>query len=479
VNTRGTTKLQIGAMVGFALTCFGLLLFLWGSFGGSIPLKPKGYRFEISFPEATTLATEADVRVSGVSVGKVRKLVRDPNADRTIATVELLPEYAPVHKDAQAILRQKTLLGETYVEMTLGHQNAGIIQEGGKLENGQVADTVQLDEVLALFPKKTRADFQRWQANSAAAIQGRGGDFNAAVGNLGPFATSGADLVEVLDANAATLQDLVANTSRVFGAITQDEGQLRAFIADSADWLQATARARDNLALSFKIFPTFLRESRTTLSRIERFSVDTKPLIDDLGPVARDLQPTLRDLRAAAPDLQSFFVSLPAAINASRAGSPALSKVLRGLIPVLDSTGPFLSQLNPILSWLQYQQGTVANFIAGPGWALQGKSSSTTPGANGHVLPQLIVAGSQTLVSPTRDPANRGNTYFDNDALNNASLPQYGVPASYDCGNTTVHQSTGASDPSCFVAPNSAFGDGAHKYAHVLASSFKETKKQP
>src|SRR3712207_7084664 len=39
--------------------------FLWLSFGGPVPLKPKGYRVQIGFPEATTLATEADVRVAG------------------------------------------------------------------------------------------------------------------------------------------------------------------------------------------------------------------------------------------------------------------------------------------------------------------------------------------------------------------------------------------------------------------------------
>ena len=33
-------------MVGFALSCFGLLLFLWLAFGGAIPLKPKGYQFK-------------------------------------------------------------------------------------------------------------------------------------------------------------------------------------------------------------------------------------------------------------------------------------------------------------------------------------------------------------------------------------------------------------------------------------------------
>ena len=40
-------------MVAFALSCFGLLLFLWLAFGGSIPLAPKGYRFYAAFPSAT------------------------------------------------------------------------------------------------------------------------------------------------------------------------------------------------------------------------------------------------------------------------------------------------------------------------------------------------------------------------------------------------------------------------------------------
>ena len=69
---------RIGTMVIFALTCFGLLLFLWLSFGGPIPLKPKGYQFKVAFPEATQLGLEADVRVAGVSVGKVRDKQLDP-----------------------------------------------------------------------------------------------------------------------------------------------------------------------------------------------------------------------------------------------------------------------------------------------------------------------------------------------------------------------------------------------------------------
>src|SRR3979411_852212 len=107
-------------MVLFALSCFGLLLFLWLSFGGGIPLKPRGYRFKVAFPQAVQLGLQADVRTAGIPVGKVvvKDLYRPGN--RTVATIEVDPRFAPIHTDAHAILRQKTLLGETFVELTPG-----------------------------------------------------------------------------------------------------------------------------------------------------------------------------------------------------------------------------------------------------------------------------------------------------------------------------------------------------------------------
>ena len=111
---------RIALMVGFALSCFGLLLFLWLAFGGPVPLKPKGYRVNASFAQASQLATEADVRISGVPVGKVKAIEPDAETGRADVTMELQSRYAPLPSDARAILRQKTLLGETYVELTPG-----------------------------------------------------------------------------------------------------------------------------------------------------------------------------------------------------------------------------------------------------------------------------------------------------------------------------------------------------------------------
>ena len=108
-------------MVVFALTCFGLLLFLWLSFGGAVPLKPKRYEVKVSVPEATTLATEADVRrFAGVNVGKVKTKELQKNSGRTLITLDIDDQYAPIPEDSRFILRQKTLLGETYAEITAG-----------------------------------------------------------------------------------------------------------------------------------------------------------------------------------------------------------------------------------------------------------------------------------------------------------------------------------------------------------------------
>ena len=62
---------QMATIVGFALSCFGLLLYLWVTFGGPTPLAARGYVMKVPFTEASLLAKQSDVRISGVSVGKV------------------------------------------------------------------------------------------------------------------------------------------------------------------------------------------------------------------------------------------------------------------------------------------------------------------------------------------------------------------------------------------------------------------------
>src|SRR3954463_10909547 len=221
---------KIAAMVLFALSCFGLLLFLWLAFGGPVPLKPKGYRFHTSFAEAGQLALEADVRISGVPGGKVKTITPDKQTGRSDVEIQLQALNAPLPSDAKAILRQNTLLGETYVELTPGHARSQPIPEGGALDSSQVSDTVELDEIQRAFDPRTRAAFQDWMQTQAQAIGGHGQDLNDALGNLGPFAEDTADIVDVLNRQQEAVTRLVANTGIVFEALSERDGQLRSLI---------------------------------------------------------------------------------------------------------------------------------------------------------------------------------------------------------------------------------------------------------
>src|SRR3712207_6054810 len=121
----------------------------------------------MSVPEATTLAEQADVRIAGVNVGKVRMKELDKKGNATRITLSIEPKYAPISKDAKAILRQKTLLGETYVEITPGSRSAEKIKDGGELDDSRVEGTVELDEILTIFDKPTKQAFRAWIKDQA------------------------------------------------------------------------------------------------------------------------------------------------------------------------------------------------------------------------------------------------------------------------------------------------------------------------
>src|SRR3954449_10065365 len=319
MQKEGPSVGRIAAMVIFALSCFGLLTFLWISFGGSVPLKPKQYQLTINFPEATTIAEAADVRIAGVTVGKVRskRLDKGANPTKVVLRIEpkfaprpkgpekaanrprvvrgIEPKFAPIPKDSRAILRQKTLLGETFVELSPGDPSAGELPDGGTLANSQVEPTVELDEILRIFDPPTKVAFRSWVQESAKTISGTAPeDLNNALGNLAGFAQDGAGVLQVLDTQSTAVRHLIKNTGVVFGALNERKGQLRDLVVNSDRTFSALQAEQSALADTFRIFPTFLDESKFTLARLENFSVKTRPLVNELKPVADDLGPTVR-----------------------------------------------------------------------------------------------------------------------------------------------------------------------------------------
>lgn len=452
--------------VGFTLSCFGLMLFLWIAFGGPTPLKPQSYRVSAYFPEAAQLALENDVRIGGVSVGKVKEISLAPvdqrvnGKDTTKAVMEIAPEFAPISEDARAILRQKTLLGETYVELTSGtepsegeapvslgaaanvsdaqSESVDSIEEDGTLGISRTEEATQIDEIFNALDEETRTSFQNWQRNAAIGIEGRGLDLNDALGNLGPFITDASDTVALLERQKLALQGLVRDTGVVFEALTERDQELAQVIIGSDNTFEALASEEEALAEIFQILPTFQRESRATFERLDEFAVNTKPLFEDLIPVAQDLSPTLRSVRELSPNLRDLFVDLRSLNRTSVEGLPALRDFLEGLTPVLDRLDPFLSNLNPVVRYLEFQKKTVTDFLVGPGAALSGAYDKVAGDpARRHGLRQLSYLSTEALsIQPSRLPTNRGNAYLAPNILNSFTSASSGIFPNFDCKNT-------------------------------------------
>jgi phospholipid/cholesterol/gamma-HCH transport system substrate-binding protein len=417
VSKRAPSPGRIAVMVAFALSCFGLLLYLWLAFGGAIPLGAKGYRFNVEFKEATQLAEQADVRISGVPVGKVVKIGQAPDGGIR-AEIELRERYAPLPRDARATLRQKTLLGETFVELTPGTKRGPPLAEGATLPAGNVRPTVELDEVLRALDGRTRERFKVLLAGVASGVRERGDELSGALGTLPPATESANDLLAVLDAERAAVRALVRDSGRAFGALGRRRAETRALVR-AGDALLATTAARvDDTEQTFRILPTFLRELRLTLESGERAARDAAPVVRALRAAAPVAAPALRDLVALLPQLRGVLRDLDPAVDAAKPGLPALTRTIDDARPLVRALHVAGRDLVPIVEYLgAYRSEVIAPFM---NVAAATQDTFRAPGARDalHYLRVLIPVTSEGRVDrPRRLPSNRHNAYMRPRAL--------------------------------------------------------------
>jgi len=413
MSKRAPSTTQLLVITGFALSCFGILLFLWVTFGGPTPFRAKTYEVKIPFTEATQLAEQSDVRISGVNVGKVQKIELAPNGKQALATAAIDAQYAPLPESTRAILRTKTLLGETYIELTPGSREGPEMEDGGTLPEANVAESVQLDEIFQTFNARTRAAFQEWMQEAAVAINGQGQNLSYALGGLEPTFTEFDKLFRVLDSQRLAVGQLFRNGATTFQSLRGREGELADLIQSSNAVFTTTAQRNRDIEALFRAFPTFLDESRVTFSRLKDFSLNADPLMKQLVPAAEELSPTLIALSKLAPESKGFFEGLGPVIKRAPTGFSALRQIFRDEFPpLLRALDPFIRNLNPILVGLKLYRADLSSFFANVAASLAGELPAEGEGPQPHYL-RVVGPLNPEVVStyPRRLSINRNSPY--------------------------------------------------------------------
>ena len=451
MNTQPLNAARIFVVVAFSLTCFGLMLYLWNAFGGAVPLKAKGYRITVALPEADLLSTEADVRISGVSVGRVVSTERttsgtDPN--RKDAIVEIDAQYAPLRRDVRATIRRKSLAGEEYLELTPGGPRSPILPDGGRLANAQVAPSVEIDEVLMAFDPATRRRIGQWFDAQSTSIEGRGSALNAAFGTLPGFEEDLTTLLTTLNRQGAAVRAAVSNTGVVFDALSGQADALRGLAVNGKRATDAFAQQSVAFADIWRAFPTFEAESRRLLDRAERFRQNADPVISQLRPGFRAFSDAMQQVPGTAHELKGLTQAVDGATHAAVRGLPAARRFFDEVTPLVQEFVPFLEQFQPVIDYVGVNADSLATLVANLSAATQSTTSAFGSNKPLHYARALTALNPQVLArfGDHRLSTNRSNAYPTGTPRFSAQQPPTVLDAA-NCGKVEW-PALGPADPS-------------------------------
>ncbi len=278
------------------------------------------------FSDASALIPGNEVKVGGVTAGKVDRI--DLVGGKAVMRFSIAPEFLPVHRDAKAIIKPVSLLGERYVDLDPGSDAAPLLEDGSELPTTQTGRLADLDEVLDVVDKPTGEALAATLTTLGLGVRGNGAAADKALTML-PGALKDTDkLVSILQQQNGTLNQLVDAVTPVTAALDTERGQrLDGLVDNAGQLLGATAAEQKALEQSLQALPATLREARARLASLSGTADQATPLLQDVRPVTTDI-------RQISTELSEL----------GKAADPALAR----LQPVLQKAQQLITQARPV-----------------------------------------------------------------------------------------------------------------------------------
>src|SRR5437899_4963366 len=140
-----SSPFRLGIFVVAALLMVGAAVFL---IGDKQFLFRRTYRLKANFKNAAGLADGAGVRVAGIQKGTVKRIDLPTRPDGQVLVEMNLDEAtrAVIKRDSIASISSEGLVGDRYVEISMGSENAEPVKQGDTIQGEpslQIADLMK------------------------------------------------------------------------------------------------------------------------------------------------------------------------------------------------------------------------------------------------------------------------------------------------------------------------------------------------
>jgi virulence factor Mce-like protein len=306
-----------------ALVCVFVLVLVTGLWWLSRPAGAT--RLTAYFDRAVGLYEGSAVRVLGVRVGTVDRVVPDGPAVRVDLTVN--HEY-PIPAGASAAIIASSLVSDRYVQLTPAYVDGPRMASGAVIPRERTATPVEIDELLrsvdtlstALGPdgaNKTGA-LSEVLDTTAANLDGNGAELNTTLVQLGKLA-------DTLGRSRGDLFATVDNLNKFTATLARSDAQVRQFqsrLADVSGYLGSergqVGDTLDALAGSLGQVSSFVKDNRELVaSNLRQLTDITQALVDERKALAEviDVAPLGSSNYVGAYDAASASVGVRAVFN--------------------------------------------------------------------------------------------------------------------------------------------------------------------
>ena len=297
----------IAALVALAV-CGGLYLVTIGA------ADEGGKRYSVELDNAFGLTDGADVKVGGVRAGVITGMKLDRTDMRALVSFELnRGGFDDLRKDVRCETRPQSLIGEYFIDCRPG-TDPERLKNGAIIPVEQTETTVPLDLINNIMRRPYRERWSILLSELGAGLAARGDDLNETIRRAVPALRQVDRLLAILRQQRTTIRDLYRDADRVFVRVADKRQDVTRFVEEARDTAAAASQEEDGIAAQWRTFPTFLRELRPTLARLEATADDQIPalqnlnrsapylerLFDTLGPFAEVSRPQIRTLGDAA-----------------------------------------------------------------------------------------------------------------------------------------------------------------------------------